>query len=118
QTTITPGMPLSPTGTAAPPAIITATVVPTTEVTIEVTTEVEEENVNRRASDVAALAQQDLAERLGIPVDQVEVREVRQVTWPDASLGCPQPGQVYAQVTQEGLLIRLSANGSMYFYHS
>ena len=63
-------------------------------------------------------ARQDLAERLSLPVDQIEVREVRKVTWPDDSLGCPQPGMDYTQVQQAGLLIRLSASGSVFFYHS
>jgi hypothetical protein len=63
-------------------------------------------------------ARQDLAERLSLPVDQIELREVRKVTWPDDSLGCPQPGMDYAQVQQAGLLIRLSASGSIFFYHS
>jgi hypothetical protein len=44
--------------------------------------------------------------------------EVREVTWPDSSLGCPQRGKFYNQVPQDGLLIRLEAEGCMYFYHS
>jgi hypothetical protein len=64
------------------------------------------------------MAIQDLANRLDIPVEQVNVLEVREVVWPDASLGCPQPGMVYAQVLQPGLLIRLSVDNQMYFYHS
>ena len=63
-------------------------------------------------------ARQDLAERLSLPVDQIELREVRKVTWPDSSLGCPQAGVTYTQEPQAGLLIRLSASGNMYFYHS
>jgi hypothetical protein len=63
-------------------------------------------------------ARQDLAQRLSLPVDQIEVREVRKVNWPDSSLGCPQEGKTYAQEPEPGLLIRLSASGSMYFYHS
>ena len=63
-------------------------------------------------------AQEDLADRLDVSIDRIVVREVRAVTWPDASLGCPEPDQVYAQVEQEGLLIRLSAGDEMYFYHS
>jgi hypothetical protein len=78
--------------------------------------------MNPSHSEVVALAQQDLAERLGIASDQVEkqieVREMRAVTWPDASLGCPQPGMLYAQVAQAGLLIRLSVGGEIYYYHS
>ncbi|MDX1418123.1 MAG: hypothetical protein R3293_28235, partial [Candidatus Promineifilaceae bacterium] len=60
----------------------------------------------------------DLARRLKIGVDQITVREARAVVWPDAGLGCPQPGMAYAQVQQEGMLIRLHAAGALYFYHS
>ena len=41
-------------------------------------------------------AQQDLAKRLSVPVDQIELVEVRDVIWPDKGLGCPQPGMAYA----------------------
>ena len=60
----------------------------------------------------------DLSTRLDVGLDEIEVREARAVVWPDASLGCPQPGMFYAQVEQEGLLIRLQVGGEMYFYHS
>lgn len=67
---------------------------------------------------LAQVAIQDLAKRLDIPVEQIEILEVREVVWSDASLGCPQPGRVYAQVLQEGFLIRLGVDEQMYFYHS
>ena len=63
------------------------------------------------------LAVQDLAQRLQIDKTQIEVLEVRKVIWPDASLGCPEPGVMYAQMQVEGQLIRLRARGHMYFYH-
>ena len=63
-------------------------------------------------------AKQDLTHRLSIESDQINLLEVRAVTWPDASLGCPQPGRIYNQVQKNGLLIRLEAGGRKYFYHS
>jgi hypothetical protein len=63
-------------------------------------------------------AKEDLAHRLSIKVDKVKLLELRAVTWPDSSLGCPKAGEVYDQVPQNGFLIRLEAEGSMYFYHS
>jgi hypothetical protein len=59
----------------------------------------------------------DLAGRLRIPPDEVAVVEARSVVWPDGSFGCPEPGMQYAQVLQEGVLIRLSAGGNTYSYH-
>jgi hypothetical protein len=63
-------------------------------------------------------ASEDLARRLSMAVDQITLLEVREVTWPDSSLGCAQPGQIYETAPQDGLLIRLGAGGRMYFYHS
>src|SRR5262245_20683020 len=62
------------------------------------------------------LARDDLAGRLGVDVGQIEVVEARAVTWPDGSLGCPQPGMAYPQVLVDGLLIRLRAQGRLYAY--
>jgi hypothetical protein len=59
----------------------------------------------------------DLAERLSIEVEQIEVVEAKAVVWPDGSLGCPQPGLVYTQVQQEGYLIRLRVDRLVYDYH-
>lgn len=63
-------------------------------------------------------AAQDLAQRLAVPVEDVTVVEVAEVEWPDASVGCPQPGMMYAQVITPGQLITLQAGGQTYSYHS
>lgn len=63
-------------------------------------------------------AKEDLAQRLSINLEQIDVVEARSVVWPDASLGCPLPGMAYKQVPQDGALIRLRAGGSVYEYHS
>jgi hypothetical protein len=67
---------------------------------------------------MAALAQGELAERLGIETTRIQLLDVQEVTWSDASLGCPDPEMRYAQVPQDGLLIRLGAQGRVYEYHS
>jgi len=63
-------------------------------------------------------AEQDLAWRLAISVEQIQLVEVQSVTWPDKGLGCPQPGMVYTQIQVDGLLIRLRAGNRLYEYHS
>ena len=68
--------------------------------------------------EIIGRAMTDLAERLGIPEDQIRVIDVKEVTWPDASLGCPQPGTAYAQVTTPGYQIVLEALGEQYPYHT
>lgn len=60
----------------------------------------------------------DLAERLGVPPADIEVIEVREVTWSDGGLGCPQPGVGYTQALVNGQLVVLSHNGTAYEYHS
>jgi hypothetical protein len=63
-------------------------------------------------------AKADLAQRLSIPAIQITVLEVGEVVWPDSSLGCPQPGMMYAEVLTPGYLIRLNANDQEYEYHA
>ena len=60
----------------------------------------------------------DLARRLDIDPAHISVVETRAVMWPDRSLGCPRPGMAYAQVPQDGALIRLQAQGREFAYHS
>jgi hypothetical protein len=64
------------------------------------------------------MAREDLAGRLSISADEIEVLEAKAVVWPDASLGCPQPGMRYRQVPMDGALIRLLVEGKVYEYHS
>lgn len=63
-------------------------------------------------------AKEDLAGRLSITDDQIDLVELKAVVWPDGGLGCPEPGVAYTQVQHEGLLIRLRAGKRIYPYHS
>lgn len=62
-------------------------------------------------------ARQALAERVGMAADDVTVERTEDVTWPDASLGCPDPEMMYAQVLTPGYRIVLKAGGETYTYH-
>jgi hypothetical protein len=64
------------------------------------------------------IARQDLAVRLGIAIDEIEVLEAEGVVWGDTSMGCPHPDMGYLQIPQDGARIRLSAGGQVYNYHS
>jgi hypothetical protein len=66
---------------------------------------------------LANQAKEDLAHRLSIPVEQIEVLEAKSVVWPDGGLGCPETEMAYTQVPQEGVLIRLRAEQRIYSYH-
>ncbi len=65
-----------------------------------------------------AAAKQDLASRLNRLQKSIEVVEARYVTWRDTSLGCPGPGQAYAQVLTNGARIKLRVDNRTYHYHS
>jgi hypothetical protein len=59
----------------------------------------------------------DLAQRLNIPAEIIEVVAAEAVVWSDSSLGCPQPGMAYAQALVEGMRIQLRAGEQVYSYH-
>ena len=59
----------------------------------------------------------DLASTLALAEAEIEVVEASSVVWPDGSLGCPEPGMMYTQVTVEGIRIILRAQGQEYTYH-
>jgi hypothetical protein len=63
-------------------------------------------------------AKEDLAQRLSIDVAEISLAEAKEVVWPDASLGCPQPGIAYKQIPQDGALILLQVGINIYEYHS
>ena len=49
---------------------------------------------------------QDEASRLaGVPVDQLELVRADPITWPNGSLGCPKPGEMYTQALASGFWI-------------
>ena len=64
------------------------------------------------------VAKADLARRRAVAPDTIWIIEVRDVTWPNPGLGCPQPGMAYKQVPVDGLLIRLESGGQLFEYHS
>ena len=66
------------------------------------------EEVRSRASVQAAM--QDLADRTGVELADIAIVGYAEVTWPDGSLGCPQPGRMYSQalVPGEQLVLRVS----------
>jgi CO/xanthine dehydrogenase Mo-binding subunit len=70
------------------------------------------------AERLAKLARADLAARLKIEPQAIKTRFLRPQSWPDASLGCPKPGELYAAVVTQGFLIELEAGGKPYRYHS
>lgn len=64
------------------------------------------------------LAKNDLVSRLQIDIASVNLVKSEEVIWPDAALGCPEPGKTYAQARVPGFRIWLEAGGLEYDYHS
>lgn len=69
------------------------------------------------AAEAAVYAVRDLAAKLGIPASNIIVAESGETTWPDTSLGMPEPGKMYAQMLTEGFRVVLNAAGKKYEYH-
>ncbi len=67
---------------------------------------------------LVAISSQDLAKRLTIDIDDIELISAQKVTWPNSSAGCPKPHRSYMPRLTEGALIRLRAAGEVYEYHS
>jgi hypothetical protein len=65
-----------------------------------------------------SLSVKDLAGRLKIEAGEIRLDRAEEMTWPDAALGCPTPGKVYAQGLVPGHRIWLTAGGRQYVYHT
>ena len=61
----------------------------------------------------------DAAQRSGVPQDRLRVVRAVAVTWPDGSLGCPQPGFSYTQALVPGwqVLIAVPSSAVPLQYH-
>lgn len=86
-----------------------------------ISTEMETTTMNATGPEglpVVAPARIDLAERLGVDPEELEVVTAEKVTWPDGSLGCPEPGMFYTQAVVDGSKVVLGYEGRVYVYHA
>jgi len=67
---------------------------------------------------IVAPAKADLAARLGVAPDELEIISAEEVTWPDGSLGCPEPGMSYTQALVDGSKVVLGHDDRVYVYHA
>jgi hypothetical protein len=54
----------------------------------------------------------------GALAEDVQVIHAEALVWEDGSLGCPEPGMVYAQVLTPGYRFTLQSSGKTYQYHA
>ncbi len=69
---------------------------------------------------VAEACRKDLAQRLNIGLEQVDVKSSASVVWPDSALGLPRPGEVVAQMKAPGhsLILGVKPGDREYLYTS
>ena len=75
-------------------------------------------NSEQEQLPIVALARADLARRLGVEPDELEVISAEEITWPDGSLGCPEPGMSYTQALVDGSKVVLGHEDRVYVYHA
>src|SRR5262245_19908133 len=64
-----------------------------------------------------ALAKKQLSAALSVSVDSIELDKAEAVDWPDASLGCPEKGMMYAQMLTPGYRVSLKSAGKPHTVH-
>lgn len=60
----------------------------------------------------------DAAKRFNVAEGAVVLTRAEQVTWPDGSLGCPQPGRMYTQMLVEGFRVAAKTALGELTYHT
>ncbi len=71
-------------------------------------------NPDKSASPAEQAAQNIAAESLGVEPEDVTVLKITSREWPDASLGCPQPDMMYAQMLTSGYQAIVEVDGETY----
>jgi len=79
---------------------------------------VKEKAVRNAPADMIEAALDDAANRSTTARADIKVVSAEPVTWPDGSLGCPQPGMVYTQALVPGFRIVLQAGEQVLTYHA
>jgi hypothetical protein len=70
------------------------------------------------AEEMVTLCRADAARRTGLDAGAIRLASVVTVTWPDESLGCPQPGIQYRQHETPGYRVVLRAGDETLVYHT
>lgn len=60
----------------------------------------------------------DLAQRLDVDADDIDVVQALPVIWNDGSVGCPEPDRAYTQAIVPGMWVLLGHGGHNYSYHA
>lgn len=60
----------------------------------------------------------DAARRFKVPESAVVLTRAEQVTWPNAALGCPEPGTMYTQALVPGFRVVAKTSSGELLYHT
>jgi hypothetical protein len=60
----------------------------------------------------------DAAKRFNVAENAVVLTRAEQITWPDGSLGCPQPGRMYTQMLVQGFRVAAKTAVGELTYHT
>ncbi len=74
--------------------------------------------VSGNLASLVDTSKEDLARRLEITPDEIEVLHIEKAEWSDTSLGCAKPGLTRRFIAIPGYRIILSANGLNHAYHT
>ena len=74
--------------------------------------------MNATLQSVTEAVLADASKRTGLEVAKLEVVESIVVTWPDGSLGCPEPGMNYTMALVPGFRIRIKTDQQVLNYHA
>ncbi len=69
-------------------------------------------------ASIIQAAKEDVAHRTRLDRGTIRLGGVESVTWPDGSLGCPQPDVMYTQMLVPGYRVRIEAGGQSWVYHA
>jgi hypothetical protein len=78
----------------------------------------DESGLSAEAEQAVRLAREHLAGELAMATQEINLASLEAVEWRNTSLGCPQPGMMYAQVIVPGYRVMLEAGGQRYEYHT
>lgn len=67
---------------------------------------------------ILSAAKEDLAGKLDVTAESIDVKAAMSVVWNDGSLGCPRPDQVYTQAEEPGYRIILEHGERQYDYRA
>lgn len=72
---------------------------------------------NLKQDTYTGMAKADLAKKLDMSANDIQVISITQKNWNDTSLGCPKRNQMYSQVITPGYIIVLQSQGKNYTYN-